>query len=83
MGERDQAGESVAKYHDERAGYGGVGWEFHAMAATVCRERDALRARLAAADRLLAEVVGPDAMNLNNPGLVDRIESHLRGEPGR
>lgn len=41
------AGESIAVYHDERAGYGGVGWEFHAMAATVCRERDEFAGRLA------------------------------------
>jgi hypothetical protein len=32
--------EPFARYHDERAAHGGVGWEFHARAATFIREAE-------------------------------------------
>ena len=56
-GTPSRAAEAFAKYHDERAGYGGVGWEFHARAATFLRDCVPLSEH----QRVLAEAAAKDA----------------------
>lgn len=58
--------ESIAKYHDEHAGYGGVSREFHMRAATTLRDQEAgiaaLRQRAEQAEAEIARIAGlPEA----------------------
>lgn len=49
--------ETIAKYHDEHAGYGGSSFEFHARAATFIRSSAAEAQRLRAVDSAARDYV--------------------------